>query len=211
MLKKTTKAQLLVVCAALSVMSIIVSNVITNKQMDFFNFALPCGTLLVPVDYIMGDLITEVYGYRTAKNVILVAFFMNLLAVIFFMLTLALPSFYTFTNQDAFVAVLGSTPRILAASFAAFIFGSFANAKIMAIMHVRDGEDKLAWRCIASTIVGETLDMSVFSVLAFGGVLPWSVIFQMIWLNSLVKIAIECILYALATRHIIKWAKGLDA
>lgn len=207
--KGITKRSVLLACVALSVMSIIVSNIITNKQMDFLGFALPCGTLLVPIDYIMGDLVTEVFGYRTAKRVILLAFVMNAMAVLYFMLTLALPAFWTFSGQQAFETVLGTTPRILAASFAAFVAGSLSNAKIMAVMHVRDGESRLAWRCIASTIVGETLDMTIFSVLAFGGVLPWGVILQMIWLNSVVKIAIECVLYALLTRHIISWSKGL--
>ena len=206
---RVTRRTVLLACVALSVMSIIVSNIITNKQMDFLGFALPCGTLLVPIDYVIGDLVTEVYGYRTAKKVILAAFAMNALAVLYFLLALSLPGFWTFSGQQAFETVLGTTPRILAASFSAFIVGSFSNAKIMDVMHVRDGESKLAWRCIASTIVGETLDMTIFSVLAFGGVLPWEVIVQMIWLNSVVKIAIECVLYALLTRHVIAWSKGL--
>ncbi|WP_283171139.1 queuosine precursor transporter [Curtanaerobium respiraculi] len=204
------RSDVLAICAALATMSIIVSNIITNKQLDFLGLALPAGSLLIPVDYIIGDLVAEVYGFRDARRIILLAFAMNALAVAFFMLALALPGFSTFTAQASFETVLGTTPRILVASLTAFAVGSLSNAKIMQVMHARDGESRLAWRCIASTLVGETLDMTVFSLLAFAGVLPWNVILQMIVLNSVVKVAIEIALYALATRHVIRWAKTLS-
>ncbi len=204
------RSELLAVCAALATMSIIVSNIITNKQLDLLGFALPAGSLLIPVDYVIGDLVAEVYGFRAARRIILLAFAMNALAVGFFLLTLALPGFATFTAQESFQAVLGTTPRILCSSLAAFAIGSLSNAKIMQVMHVRDGESRLAWRCIFSTLVGEALDMTIFSVAAFAGVLPWEVISQMIVVNTLVKVAVECLLYVLVTRFAIGWAKTLS-
>ena len=120
------------------------------------------------------------------------------------------PSFSTFTAQSALEAVLGSTPCILAASFTAYVAGSLSNAKIMELMHMHDGEKRLAWRCIASTIGGETLDMTVFTLLAFTGVLPWPVIGQMIVVASAIKVAVECICYPLVTSHAIAWAKTLE-
>ena len=208
---KMNRERLLAICCALATMSIIVSNIITTKQLNFFGLALPAGSILIPVDYVIGDLVAEVYGFRTARRVITLAFVMNALAVAFFMLALALPAYPTFTAQASFEAVLGTTPRVLLASLTAFIVGSLSNAKIMQIMHARDGENKLALRCILSTLVGEALDMTIFGTLAFAGVLPAAVVFQMIWLNTLVKVGIECVLYAVATRHIIGWAKVMPA
>ncbi|MGN0084832.1 MAG: VUT family protein [Atopobiaceae bacterium] len=92
----------------------------------------------------------------------------------------------------------------------AYVAGSLSNAKIMELMHMHDGEKRLAWRCIASTIVGETLDMTVFTLLAFTGVLPWPVIGQMIVVASAIKVAVECICYPLVTSHVIAWAKTLE-
>ena len=145
-----------------------------------------------------------------ARRVTITAFLCDLLCVILFQLTLVSPSFSTFTAQSALEAVLGSTPCILAASFTAYVAGSLSNAKIMELMHMHDGEKRLAWRCIASTIVGETLDMTVFTLLAFTGVLPWPVIGQMIVVASAIKVAVECICYPLVTSHVIAWAKTLE-
>lgn len=171
---------------------------------------MTCGTFTIPVDYIVSDVLAEVYGFNEARRVTITAFLCDLLCVILFQLTLVAPSFSTFTAQSAFEAVLGSTPRILAASFTAYVVGSLSNAKIMELMHVHDGENRLAWRCIASTIVGETLDMTVFTLLAFTGVLPWPVIGQMIVVASAIKVAVECICYPLVTSHVIAWAKTLE-
>lgn len=200
---------LLQTLTALSVASLVASNIITNKQTDILGFAITCGSFTIPIDYIVSDVLAEVYGYREARRATIIAFLCDLLCVAFFTLTLAAPQFATFTAQDAFQTVLGSTPRILAASFTAYVVGSLSNAKVMELMHVRDGEDRLALRCIASTVVGETLDMTVFSLMAFAGVLPWDVIFQMIVVASVVKVAVECVCYPLVTRRVIGWAKGL--
>lgn len=206
----TKKYRLLQTLTSLSVATLIASNIITNKQTDLFGFAVTCGTFTIPVDYIVSDVLAEVYGFSEARRVTITAFLCDLLCVVLFQLTLVAPSFSTFTAQSAFEAVLGSTPRILAASFTAYVVGSLSNAKIMELMHVHDGEKRLAWRCIASTIVGETLDMTVFTLLAFTDVLPWPVIGQMIFVASAIKVAVECICYPFVTSHVIAWAKTLE-
>ena len=204
------KYHLLQILTSLSVATLIASNIITNKQADLFGFAVTCGTFTIPVDYIVSDVLAEVFGFAEARRVTITAFLCDLLCVVLFQLTLVAPSFSTFTAQSAFESVLGSTPRILAASFTAYVVGSLSNAKIMELMHVHDGEKRLAWRCIASTIVGETLDMTVFTLLAFTGVLPWPVIGQMIVVASAIKVAVECICYPLVTFRVIAWAKTLE-
>ena len=200
----TRKYRLLQTLTSLSVATLIASNIITNKQTDLFGFAVTCGTFTIPVDYIVSDVLAEVYGFNEARRVTITAFLCDLLCVILFKPTLVSPSFSTFTAQSVLEAVLGSTPRITA-----YVVGPHSNAKIMELMHVHDGEKGLAWRCIASAIVGETLDMTVFTLLAFTGALPWPVIGQMIVVASAIKVAVECICYPLVTSHVIAWAKTL--
>lgn len=192
-------------------MSLIASNIITNKQLDvpLVGWAITCGSICVPLSYVVDDILAEVFGFKTARKVIYLGFAMNAVAVLYFQFAIVIPGTGSFVNQGAFETVLGTTWRTTLASFAAYFFGSLANAKIMDVMHSRFGESGLFARCIASTIVGEFLDMGIFAVLAFAGVLPWDIIGQMIVTNSCAKIATEAILYPIVTKHVIGWAKRL--
>lgn len=209
MAKKINKASLLTILAALSIMSVIVSNIITNKQTELFGFAVTCGSFLIPLSYIVNDTIVETYGFNEAKKVTFISFLCNLIAVIFFNLTLIAPAAPTFTMQEEFLAVLGSTPRILLASFVAYLCGSLLNCYIMQRMKDRDGEKRLGLRCILSTVIGETADMTIFAFVAFFGTLPVDAIVQIIIVSSVIKILVETVMYAVATRKIIRWAKSL--
>lgn len=191
-------------------MSLIVSNIITNKQMPLpWGWAITCGSLCVPLSYIVDDILAEVYGFKTARSVILIGFAMNAIAVLYFQLAIIAPGVDIFANQDAFTAVLGATWRTTLASFVAYLFGSIANAKIMDVMHAKHGENRLALRCISSTVIGEFLDMAVFALVAFSGTMPWQVLGQIIVSNTAAKVAVECALYPIVTRRAIAWAKRL--
>lgn len=203
------KSKLFQILCALSIMSVIVSNIITNKQTEVFGFAVTCGSFIIPLSYIVNDTMVEVYGFKQARAVTMLSFVCNLLAVVFFTLTLLAPSASTFAMQDQFNAVLGSTPRVLFASFTAYIIGSLSNAWIMEKMKKHDGEKRLGFRCILSTVVGEALDMVIFTFIAFTGRLPFEAMIQIIVVSSVVKIFVETVLYAIATRNVIKWAKTL--
>lgn len=208
--RRFCKTSLLLVCAGIAIMSLIVSNIVTNKQMPLpWGWAITCGSLLVPLSYIVDDVLAEVYGFKTARSVIYLGFAMNALAVVYFQLTIAAPSVATFQNQEAFQAVLGTTWRTTLASFVAYVFGSLANAKVMDMLHARDGEGRLAFRCILSTVIGEFLDMAIFAVVAFSGTMPWEVLGQIIVSNTCAKVAVECVFYPIITRYVIGWAKGL--
>ena len=204
------KSKLFQILCALSIMSVIVSNIITNKQTEVFGFAVTCGSFIIPLSYIVNDTMVEVYGFKQARAVTMLSFVCNLLAVVFFTLTLLAPSASTFTMQDQFNAVLGSTPRVLFASFTAYIIGSLSNAWIMEKMKQHDGEKRLGFRCILSTVIGEALDMVIFTFIAFTGRLPFEAMVQIIVVSSVVKIFVETVLYAIATRNVIKWAKTLS-
>lgn len=206
-----SKRQLVLLsCMAVSAGCIIVSNIITNKQTEVFGVALTCATFIIPFTYIASDVIAECWGFSVARFVSLMTFAVGFMAVAIFSATIAVPGIETFSMQPAFEQVLGAVPRTMAASFASFIAGSLANAGIMQIMHDRDGERRLGLRCILSTAIGESLDMGIFTLAAFWGVLPSPVLAQLFVSGVVCKTLFETVVYALVTRHIIAAVKRLD-
>jgi uncharacterized integral membrane protein (TIGR00697 family) len=169
------------VVVAVFVSTLIVSNIIAVKLVSIAGLTLPAAILLFPVAYICGDVLTEVYGYGAARTAIWIGFGCNLIAVVAIVLGGLLPPspFWTASTyatpaqaQRAYMAILGFAPRLLAASFAAYLVGEFLNAYVMARMKVATGGRRLWTRTIGSTLVGEGADSLVFITLAFGGLLP---------------------------------------
>lgn len=207
MFENLTKTELYAILTGVFTASLIVSNIIAGKTFDFFSFTLPCGVIIFPIIYIVNDVLAEVYGYEKARKVILLGFLMNLVAVICYNITIMLPAPVFFENSDSFSAVLGSTFRLLVASFAAYLVGSLVNAKMMVIMKRWD-EDKLFLRCIVSTLFGEGLDAIIFIFIGFLGTMPFEALLLMIVAQALFKTIYEIIVYPL-TRHVIKTVKAL--
>ena len=140
---------------------------------------LPAAVILFPIAYIFGDILTEVYGYAKARQVIWTGFFCNLLAVIAIWIGGLLPaapfwaagSFTTpDTAQQAYQAILGFTPRLLLASFIAYLVGEFLNSFVLAKLKVRTAGRFLWLRTISSTLVGQGADSLVFITIAFIGI-----------------------------------------
>lgn len=203
------KQLVLLACMAVSAGCIIVSNIVTNKQTEVFGIALTCATFVIPFTYIASDLITEVWGFRMARFVSLTTFAVGFMAVLVFSATIAVPGIESFSMQGAFEQLLGAVPRTMTASFASFIVGSLANSYIMQAMHDRDGERRLGLRCILSTVVGESLDMGIFTIAAFWGVLPGPVLVQTFASGVVLKSLWETCIYAVATRHVISAVKAM--
>jgi uncharacterized integral membrane protein (TIGR00697 family) len=156
--------------ACLFVTCLIVSNIVAAKLAVFAGLVLPAAVILFPVSYILGDVLTEVYGYGRARQVIWLGFACNLLAVIFIVLAGALPA-ADLDAQEAFQRILGQTPRILGASFVAYLVGEFVNAYVLARLKVATGGRMLWLRTIGSTLIGQALDSAIFMTLAFAGIL----------------------------------------
>lgn len=207
MLKNLTRTELYAVLTGVFTASLIVSNIIAGKTFDFFSFTLPCGVIIFPVIYIVNDVMAEVYGYEKAKRVILLGFVMNLIAVICYNVTIWLPAPVFFENSEAFSIVLGSTSRLLVASFAAYLVGSIVNAKLMVILKKWD-EDKLFFRCIVSTLFGEGLDAAIFIFIGFFATMPTEALLLMIVAQALFKTVYEIIVYPL-TRYVIVRVRAL--
>ena len=202
-----TKTELYAYLTGIFTASLIISNIIAGKTFDFLSFTLPCGVIIFPVIYIVNDVLAEVYGYEKARKVILLGFLMNLIAVICYNITIWLPAPVFFEGSEAFNLVLGSTLRLLVASFLAYLVGSIVNAKAMVYLKKWD-EEKLFFRCIMSTLFGEGLDAIIFITIAFWATMPAEALIVMIVAQALFKTVYEIIIYPV-TKAVIGKIKAL--
>ncbi len=185
---------------------LLISNIASTKIVDFGVFTFDAGTLLFPLSYIFGDILTEVYGYKRSRKVIWLGFFMALLMSIVFIIVGKLPASPDWPNQEAYNAILGMTPRIVFASLVAYALGSFSNAFVLAKMKIWTNGKKLWARTIGSTLVGELVDSSLFILIAFAGILPSSLLLTLIISNYVFKTLVEVILTPI-TYRIVKFLK----
>ena len=172
---------------------LLISNVASTKIVDFGLFTFDGGTLLFPLSYIFGDILTEVYGYKKTREVIWIGFFSALMMSIIFIIVGKLPAAPGWDNQNAYDAILGLTPRIVIASLFAYICGSFSNSFILAKMKLWTSGKYLWTRTIGSTVVGEFTDSTLFILIAFLGILPTSLLFTLIVSNYIFKTLVEVI------------------
>ncbi len=180
-----------VAVVALFVTALITANIVAVKLIDVWGMVLPAAIIVFPISYIIGDVLTEVYGFRQARRVIWLGFACNLLAVVAIWLAGALPAAGFWDGQPAFERILGQTPRILAASFAAYLVGEFAKSAVLARMKVAT-EGRFLWaRTIGSTVVGQGLDSAIFMTVAFAGVIPAEGLVAAVVTQWLVKTAYE--------------------
>ena len=175
---------------------LIISNIVAIKALrisDFLKLDIDGGTLLFPVSYIFGDALVEVYGYARSRRVIWLGFGGNVLAALMFTLVGVLPSAPGWELQDEFIAILGQTPRVVAASLTAFLCGAFVNAYIMSKMKIMTRGRWLWTRTIGSTIGAQIVDSLLFQTLAFGGLWPLGLILRVSLWNFAVKVAYEAL------------------
>ena len=172
---------------------LLISNVASAKIVDFGWFTFDGGTLLFPLSYIFGDILTEVYGYKQSRRVIWLGFFSAFMMSLIFIIVGKLPSAPGWNNQAAYDAILGLTPRLVIASLIAYASGEFSNSYILAKMKILT-KGKMLWtRTIGSTIVGEFVDSILFIIIAFFGILPNSLLITLIISNYIFKTSIEVI------------------
>ena len=203
MFENLTKTDLFAIMTGVFTACMIVSNIIAGKTFDFFSFVLPCGVVIFPIVYVVNDVLAEIYGYEKARRVIILGFFMNLIAVICYNITIWLPAPVFFENSEAFSVVLGSTFRLLIAGFAAYLVGSLVNARLMVYLKKWD-EKKLFVRCILSTLFGEGMDALIFITIGFLGTMPTDALIVMIVAQALFKTAYEIIVYPLTKVVIVR-------
>lgn len=187
---------------------IIIQNILATKNIDITIFTVTTGILVSPLVFIIQDIQTEIFGYKKAKKMIILGYVMNFFAIMLYSLSILLPSSSTYTNQEAFTTILGTTPRIAIASFIAYIIGALINSKVMEKLKTKH-EKNLFFRAISSTVVGQFIDNMLFAVIAFIGILPTQAIISMIVGGTLFEVIYEIIFYPITKKLIqkIKLAK----
>ncbi|MDS4019672.1 MAG: queuosine precursor transporter [Candidatus Competibacter sp.] len=173
------------------VTSLLVANIIAVKLIVVGPWIMPAGVIVFPLSYILGDVLTEVYGYGRARQVIWLGFACNLLAVLAIALAQVLPPAGFWDGQASFERILGYAPRLLVASFLAYLVGEFVNAYMLARLKILTQGRWLWTRTIGSTLVGQLLDSAVFVTVAFVGVIPPEVLLSAILVQWLTKSAYE--------------------
>lgn len=204
---------------------LIVSNIASSaKIVDWgfslfgIRFAFDGGTILFPVSYIFGDILTEVYGYRRSRRVIWTGFVCLAVCSAVLALVRAMPGEAEWAaggGQDAFVKALGgmSSGGIVLASLVAYFAGEFSNSFVLARMKVFTSGRWLWTRTIGSTLVGEGVDTAIFvAVASLTGVFPWSIFVSLVLTNYVFKVSIEAIMTPLTYRAVgvLKRAEGVD-
>ena len=207
---KTFKRYTPIACVFVAVL--LISNITSTKLVVLGPFIFDAGTLLFPLVYIFGDVLTEVYGYKASRKIIWTGLLCSLLMAGLIMLVGRLPAAGDRPYQEAYMNVLGFTPRIVLASAIAYMAGEFSNAIIVAKMKIKDGWKSLRKRFLWSTIVGQWLDTVLFIIIAFGGIFPWSVIWAIVISNYVFKLAIEIVLMPLTYQAVayLKREEGVD-
>ncbi len=198
---------------ALFVTTLVVSNVIAGKQVAFTAAViLPAAVILFPLTYILGDVLTEVYGYQRCRRVIWIGFACNAAAVAAIAIGGALPPAGFWDGQAAYVRTLGAVPRIVAASFLAYLVGEFVNSFVLAKLKVATSGRLLWLRTIGSTVLGQLVDSGVFITVAFLGVFPGDQVLRLVVAQWLFKVAYEAAATPL-TYAVVGWLKrreGID-
>ena len=201
--KNLTKTQLYQILTGVFVACLLVSNVLAAKTFTLGSVILPTAVIIFPIVYIVNDVLAEIYGFRKARNIILLGFVLNAFAVAAYSIAILLPApIFAAEGAAAFATVLGSTWRLLLASFAAYLVGSFINAYVMVRMKERL-QKQLMLRCVLSTLIGEGLDALIFITIAFAGTMPLSDLFIMVVAQAMFKTVFEIVFYPL-TRITIK-------
>ena len=188
---------------------LLIANVCAYKLISIGPFAITSGVLVFPITYIINDLIAEVYGFVKARKVIWFGFAMNLFMVLYFKLAIVLPYPVFFAGQEHFAAVLGGSWRILAASFLAYLVGSFMNAAIMSKMKVKTAGKYLMLRAVSSTLVGELLDSIIFVSIAFMFIYDFKAIVVMVITQTVLKTVYEIVAFPV-TKVVIKKVKQVE-
>ena len=180
-----------ITCAALFVTCLLTANTIATKLVTIGGAVLPAAIVIFPLSYVLGDVLTEVWGYAAARRVIWLGFACNAVMVAAIWLGGAMPAASFWKGQAAYDEILGHTPRILVASFVAYLAGEFANAFVLAKLKIATRGRWLWMRTIGSTLVGQALDTAVFVTLAFAGAVPGGVLAGIVVAQWAAKVVYE--------------------
>lgn len=168
------------------------------------------GAVLFPLTYVLGDVMSEVYGFARARRAILAGFAVSIIASLAFWLVQAAPPGPGYENQDAFAAVLGFVPRIVAASLGGYLVGQLLNSRVLVWIKERFGAERLWVRLIGSTVVGEAADTVIFCTIAFYGIVTGAAFANYVLTGYVYKVGLEVVLLPV-TYRVIAWVRRREA
>jgi len=202
-----------ITCAALFVTCLLTANTIATKLITVGGVVLTAGIVIFPLSYVLGDVLTEVWGYTVARRVIWLGFACNALMVAAIWVGGEIPAAPFWKGQGAYEEILGQTPRILGASFAGYLAGEFANAFVLAKLKILTRGRWLWTRTIGSTLVGQACDTVIFVTLAFAGTVPTRALAAIVVAQWAVKVAYEAAATPLTYAAVayLKASEGVDA
>lgn len=209
---KKTSSELKIFLTVLFTACLLIANVVTSKQLLLpFGITMTGAIFVFPITYILSDIFSEVYGYRWSRITCYLAFSMNLLMVLVFQLVIATPAPAYWDNQAAFETVLGSAPRVLAASSLGMLAGDFVNDRVFRKMKARHQNEHKGFgmRAILSSLCGEMADSAVFIPIAFLGTMPVLQMLMMGLAQSALKVLYEMIIFP-ATNAACKKIKKME-
>ena len=196
--------------AVLFVSFLLLSNIGATKLIELNLFGgeliFDGGAILFPLTYVLGDVISEVYGFKPARKAIILGLVVSIIASAVFYLVQIAPPAADYENQAAFEAVLGFVPRIVLASVAGYVVGQLLNSWVLVKLKQKYGEKNLWVRLLGSTVVGEAADTAIFCLVAWAGVMPASTIFNLMIVGYVYKVAVEFLLLPI-TYWIVAWVK----
>ncbi len=192
---RSGKLDSFMVIAVFFTLCYVVSNIMAVKVIGFFGlFYFDAGTITFPIAYMLGDVLTEIWGYKTARKTIFLAFLCNIFVVVCTQIGVWLPSpDYLDTMSSAYDIVFNSVPRIVIASLTGFLLGELSNAWFMDKIKTKTNGRHLWLRTIGSSIIGYVFDTVPFVLIAFLGVLSTRDLMLMIASQYIMKIAIEAL------------------
>ena len=191
---------------------LVAANLLETKVIQVFGLTITAGVIVFPVSYIINDCIAEVWGFRKARLIIWMGFFMNFMVVVLGQIAVALPAAPFWEGEESFDFVFGLAPRIAAASLTAFLVGSFINAYVLSRMKLLSQGKNFSLRAILSTVAGESADSLLFFPLAFGGLMPLSELAKMMLVQVVLKTLYEIVILPVTIRVVryIKTIEGSD-
>ena len=204
------------VISGLFVGILLISNIASVKFVEIWKFTFDGGTILFPLSYIFGDILTEVYGYKASRKVIWTGFISAAVMALclWFVGTLKAPAMNEWGEfeDQAYARILAPVGRIVLASLIAFVAGEFSNSYILAKLKIFTKGRFLWSRTISSTLVGQGVDTAVFCLIAFLGAIPTSVLIAVIVSNYIFKCLFEILATPLTYAVVIglKKSEGMD-
>ena len=197
------------IAAGMFVTTLVASNIASIKISSVGSFIFDAGTILFPLAYVIGDVITEVYGYKRMRRLLYIGVSMLLVSVLTFWVVGALPAYEEWTLQSAYDSILGTVWRIVAASVIAITVGELVNSYILAALKIRFQGRYIWQRIIGSSVLGNFFDTVLFSLLAFAGTMSIAAIVHLIATVYAIKLATEIIVSPITVK-IISWLKRYE-